>query len=167
VEAIMKEILSISLALILLTFNLVPFFVAFAILFPARMAKTQANAMHMPGRSFGVGVINFVFLLTLGVILFSLAEKVDGLLKILLFCPALLIALVLSIALSFGLGSMAGLAGERLVPLRSIWQRLMWGTLLLGSASAVPLVGWFLFLPYIAWVGMGAFIIGLFQKPAL
>lgn len=160
----MNEILTISLAVIILTINLVPFFIVFAALFPARMAKTIEVAARLPGRSFVIGMVNFIFFLVLALALFSLSERVDGLLKVILMLPALAIAVILSIMLSFGLGGLAALIGERIAPTRPAWQRMLWGTLLLGLGSSVPLLGWFLLLPYAAWVGMGAFIIGFFQK---
>jgi hypothetical protein len=163
----MNEILTISLAIIILTLNLIPFFIVFGALFPVRMAKTIESANRLPGRSFVIGLVNFSFFLVLALALFSLSERVDGLLKIILMLPALAIAVILSIMLSLGLGSMAALIGERLAPTQSTWKRMLWGTLLLGLGSSVPLVGWFLLLPYAAWVGMGAFIIGFFQKTAV
>jgi len=78
--------------------------------------------------------------------------------------PAILIAVILSIALCIGLVSMSNLIGERIAPTQSAWKRTFWGTLLLGLGSSVPLLGWFLLLPYAAWVGLGAFLLGFFQK---
>jgi len=163
----MKELFSVTLLMILFTINLVPFFIVFHYIFPDRMARTQANASAMPGRAFWIGMINFLFGLALVLVLFFLSDKTEGLLKAILTFPAVCIVLIFGIVLSFGLGSMAGLLGEQLVPQHNAWQRTVWGTLLLGCGSSVPLVGWFLLLPYVAWVGMGAFIIGLFQKTAL
>jgi hypothetical protein len=160
----MKEILTISIAVVILTINLIPFFIAFGVLFPARTAKTVEAATRLPGRSFVVGMINFTFFLVFALALFSLSDRLDGLLKTVLILPALVISIILSIMLGAGLGSMAVLVGERLVPAQSLWKRLFWGTLVLGLGSSVPLLGWFLLLPYAAWVGMGAFIIGFFQK---
>jgi hypothetical protein len=160
----MNEILTISLAVIVLTINLVPFFIVFGALFPARTAKTIEVAARLPGRSFVIGMVNFIFFLVLALALFSLSERVDGLLKVILMLPALAIAVILSIMLSLGLDSMAALVGERIAPTQPTWLRTLWGTLLLGLGSSVPLLGWFLLLPYAAWVGMGAFIIGFFQK---
>ena len=94
----------------------------------------------------------------------SLAGKVDGLLKAILIFPAIVITVLLSIALAFGLGTLANLIGERLFPTQSGWKRICWGTLLLGVGGSVPFPGWFLLLPYAAWVGLGAFLLGLFQK---
>ncbi len=160
----MNELLTVTLVILVLTFNLIPFFIVLVTLFPARAAKTQDVANRMPGRSFVIGLVNFLFLLLVALALFSLSEQVGDLLRAILLFPALFLTILLAIALSFGLGSMAQLIGERLVPAQSAWKRTLWGALLLGLGGSVPLLGWFLLLPYAAWVGMGAFIIGFFQK---
>lgn len=160
----MNELLTVTLVILVLTFNLIPFFIVLVTLFPAWTAKTQEIANRMPGRSFVIGLVNFLFLLLVALALFSLAEQVGDLLRAILLLPALFLTVLLAIALSFGLGSMAQLIGERLAPAQSAWKRTFWGVLLLGLGGSVPLLGWFLLLPYAAWVGMGAFIIGFFQK---
>jgi hypothetical protein len=40
------------------------------------------------------------------------------------------------------------------------------GTLILSLACGLPFVGWFLLLPYILIIGVGAAILGFFQKSA-
>lgn len=160
----MNELLTVTLVIVILTLNLIPFFIALVTLFPARTAKSQEVANRMPGRSLVIGCVNFLFLLLISLALFSLAEQTDGLLKVILLFPAFFFTALLAIALSFGLVSMAALMGERLAPAQPAWKRTFWGALLLGLGSSVPLFGWFLLLPYAAWVGMGAFIIGFFQK---
>jgi hypothetical protein len=162
----MKELLTVTLVIIGLSLNLVPFLIALNALFPARIAKTQQIANQTPGRAFAIGMVNFLFFLVIALVIFSLAEKTDGLLKVSLTIPAILVAAILSIALSFGLGGMANLAGGRVAPGQSTWKQTLWGVLLLGLGGSFPLFGWFLLLPYIAWVGLGAFIIGLFKKTA-
>jgi hypothetical protein len=160
----MKELASVSLSVMILTINLIPFFIVLGILFPARVAKALDIASTTPGRAFWIGAVNFLFLLTIDFVLFSLANKVDGLFKAILVFPAIGVTAILSIALSFGLGSMASLIGERFTPGQPAWKQVLWGTLFLGLGSSVPFVGWFLLLPYTAWVGVGAFIISLFKK---
>lgn len=160
----MNELLTITLAVALLTLNLIPFLIVLSVLFPARLAKTQANIDRMPGRAFVIGMVNFLFLLAIALLLFSLGDRVDGLLKVILVLPALVIATTLCIALSFGLGGVANTLGERLAPTQSKWRQVLWGTLLLGLGCSLPFVGWFVLFPYAGWVGVGAFIVSFFQK---
>ncbi len=159
----MNEILTITLVFILLTFLLVPFFITLAVFFPVRTAKTAEIAARTAGRSFVIGLVNFLFFFGFALLLFTLAERTDGLLRVILTFPALVITVVLSVALSVGLGAMTQLVGER-VGAQGAWRKGLWGTLLLGLGCAFPLLGWFLLLPCSAWVGMGAFIISFFQR---
>ena len=160
----MNELLNITIVILVLTLNLIPFFIVISALFPARTAITAEIAARSSGRAFVIGMVNFLFFLVVAMALFSLAEKADGLLKAILALPAILIAVILSTALCIGLVSMSNLIGERLAPTQSAWKRTFWGTLLLGLGSSFPLLGWFLLLPYAAWVGLGAFLLGYFQK---
>lgn len=165
----MNDNIALFLTLFALDLILVPFFIVVGALFPKRVAKTQSVLDLMPGRAFAVGLVNFVFFLAIGMVFFILADKTDGLLKAILTIPALVIFTVLAITLSFGLAGMVNLVGERVAPSQSPWRRALWGTLLLGLGCSVPLVGWFLLLPYASCVGIGAFITSFFQpnKPPL
>jgi hypothetical protein len=165
----MKEMLDTILVFLLLTLLLIPFFIVVGTLFPKRTAKIGAILNLMPGRAFAVGLVNFVFLLAVGLVFLTVADKTSDLLKIILTLPALMIFTVLAATLSVGLTGMVQLIGERLAPSQNVWRRTLWGTLLLGVGCAVPLVGWFLLLSYVACAGIGAFITSFFHpdKPPL
>lgn len=165
----MNDLIPTLVLPVVLVLFLVPFFIVLLALFPQRIAKTQASIERMPGRSFTVGLVNFLFFFAIVLVLFSLADKTDGLLKAILTVPAVIVAAVLAGSLSLGLAAMANLVGERVSPSQPAWRRTLWGTLLLGVACAVPFVGWFLLLPYAGWAGMGALILGFFQpaRPSL
>jgi hypothetical protein len=158
------ELLNLVLALILLSIGLVAFFLALRVLFPRRIARTRMVAELMPGRALAVGVVNGLFFGILAFILLSIANNLGDFGRIVLTLPALLFIGLLSLGLSFGLGGMAELVGERLAPAQTAFRRTLWGTLALTIGSAVPFVGWFLLLPYAALVGLGAFIVGFFWR---
>lgn len=162
----MNELIQAVITLLVLTLLLAPLFVVVSALFPKRILKTQSNIDQMPGRSFTLGMVNFLFFFAIALVLFILSGKVDGLLKALLTIPALVLTTLLSLTLSLGLTAMANLIGERVAPAQHPWRRTLAGTLLLGFACAVPLVGWFLLFPYAGWVGIGAFILSYFQPAA-
>lgn len=161
----MNDFLIVTLTAISLGLILIPYFIVLSALFPVRTVKIMEVISRMPGRSFSIGLVNFLFFLAVAMLLFSLSEQADGLLKGILFVLALAITIILSVSLSFGLAGMATVIGERITPTQSPWRRTLWGALLLGLGCAVPLLGWFLLLPAAAWAGMGAFIIVYFQKP--
>ena len=156
----MTDILRLFFIIILLTVALAAYFLVIGVLFVNRAAKTQRVITTMPGRSFGVGLVNFVFFGVIAVILFSVADKAGAFGKI----PALLITAALAVMLSFGLTGMANLLGERIFPEATSWRRTVLGTMILSFACTLPFVGWFLLFPYVGFVGIGAFILGLFQR---
>ncbi len=162
----MTEILRLSFIIILLTIALAAYFLVIGALFANRVAKTQRVMIAMPGRSFGVGLINFAFFGVIALVLFSVAGNAGDFIRFILTIPALLITSVLTIMLSFGLAGTSTLLGERIFPDQLAWKQTAWGTMILSFACALPIVGWFLLFPYAGFVGIGAFILGLFQRDA-
>ncbi len=162
----MTEILRLSFIIILLTIALAAYFLVIGALFANRVAKTQRVMIAMPGRSFGVGLINFAFFGVIALVLFSVAGNAGDFIRFILTIPALLITSVLTIMLSFGLAGTSTLLGERIFLDQLAWKQTVWGTMILSFACALPVVGWFLLLPYVGFVGIGAFILGLFQRDA-
>jgi len=147
-----------------MTIGLVAYFLVAGALFPQRVAKTKSVIQSMPGRSFGIGLVNFVFFTVIAIVLFSASENKGPFIKGILTIPALLMTAFLLIMLSFGLAGTATLLGERVFSDLPAWKQSAWGTVCLSLACALPFVGWFLLLPYIGFVGIGAFILGLFQR---
>lgn len=166
----MNEILNPTITCLVLTLLLVPFFIVVAVLFPQRVAKIHDVLHLMPGRAFAVGLVNGVFFLAVGMVLLIIADRIEeGLLKAIFTVPALLVLSVLAIMLSFGLAGLVHLIGERAAPTWGQGRQVLLGTVLLGVGCTVPLVGWFLLLPYASFLGIGAFITSFFQpnKPPL
>lgn len=160
----MSEFFRLILWLAALVAGLISYFVVLGALFSKRLAKTQAAAAAMQNRCLGIGAVNFIFFSVIAFILFSLADGVEGPFKAILTLPAIVVTAGLVIALSFGLAGVANVVGERALPEASVLKRSAWGTVFLSLACALPLVGWFLMLPYAGLVGIGAFIIGFFQR---
>lgn len=139
--------------------------VSLGALFPGRAAKTRAVAEAMPGRAALIGLINFLFFGAAAALLLTLADRAgNGGLRVILTLPALVCLAALGIGLSVGLTGVAQMTGARLWPQRADWLRAGAATFFLTWASAVPVVGWFLLLPYLLWLGLGAFIIGFVYK---
>jgi len=157
----MTELIRPILFFILITLSLVAFFVVLKALFPQRLAKTSALADLLPGRAFLVGLVNFLFFGALTTAFLGLNDKFGG---GLLVIPALFFITPLTIGLSFGLGGITQLLGQRLAPQKPELQRTLWGTLALGFGCLLPIVGWFGLLPYTALLGLGAFIISFFYR---
>jgi len=163
----MSEIIRLFVVIVFLTIGLAAHFLVIAALFPARTAKTRRLLSSAPGRSFGVGLVNFVFFAVVALVLFSLAENTGPFIRGVLTIPALVITAFLLIMLAFGLNAAAGLVGERIFPELPSWKQSLWGTVCLSLGCAVPFAGWFLLLPYAGFIGVGAFILGFFQRDAV
>ena len=160
----MQELLRLTLVILLLNIGLIAYFLSLRTLFPRRIARTRAVADLMPGRALAMGLVNALFFGVLAFILVSLGDKAGALAKIVLFLPALVCLGLLSVGLSFGLGGMAELVGERLAPEQTALRRTLWGALALSLGASLPFVGWFVLLPYAGLVGLGAFIVSLFWR---
>ncbi len=160
----MNEILRVTLWIAVSIACLIGYFLALGAFFSRRVAKTQFMIGTAPGRSLGIGLVNFVFFSVIAFVLFQLSEGAGGALGVILSIPALLITAALGVALSFGLAGMVNVIGERVLPEASALKRSAWGTAILSLACALPLAGWFLMLPYAGLMGIGAFILGFFQR---
>ncbi len=160
----MSDIGQLLVIIILLLVGISAYFLVLNALFAARLTRTKTIAQSMPGRSFGIGLVNFVFFAVIAMVLLSVAESTGPFIKGLLTIPAVIILIVLSIVISFGLAGMSNLIGERIFPDLAVWKQSLWGTVCLALACALPFVGWFLLLPYVGLIGIGAVILGFFQR---
>jgi len=164
----MNDILRLTLIVLLLTITLAAYFLVIGALFSNRVAKTQTSLNLTPGRSFGLGMVNFFFFGTIALILLMLidgnANRVNDIVRVILFFPAVGVLAFLGSLLSFGLTGIVKELGSRIAPEHEPRKQLVIGSVLLTVACALPFVGWFLLLPYVAFTGIGATILGFFQK---
>ena len=160
----MFDIVRFLLVIILLTIGLIAFFLVANALFPQRVTKTKSVIQSMPARSLGIGLVNFAFFAVIAMVLFSVAENTGPFIRGILTIPGVFILAFLAIVLSLGLAGMANFIGERIFPDLSSWKQTLWGTVCLSLACALPFAGWFLLLPYVGFVGIGAVILGFFQR---
>jgi hypothetical protein len=160
----MSDIVRLLLIIPIMVAGIAAYFLVLNALFGGRVSWTRSIAQSMPARSLGIGFVNFVFFAVIVLVLFSIAENTGPFLRGLLTIPAFLILALLAIVLSLGLAGMVTLVGERIFPDLSIWKQTLWGTVCLSLACALPFVGWFLLFPYVGFVGIGAVILGFFQR---
>ncbi|MCI0554752.1 MAG: hypothetical protein L0287_27715 [Anaerolineae bacterium] len=160
----MTDILRLFFIILLLTISLTAYFLVVGALFANRVAKTQRVVNQLMGRSFLVGLVNFLFFGVIALILFSIAGNAGGAIQVILTIPALIITMLLTVILSFGLAGLVNVLGERIFPEQSSWKKTVWGTIILAFACALPFVGWFLLFPYAGLLGFGAVILGFFQR---
>lgn len=160
----MTDILRLLFIVLLLTVSLAAYFLVVGAFFPNRVDKSQRALNQMAGRAFGVGLVNFLFFGVLAIVLFSVAESTNGLIQVILTFPALIITGFLTVLLTFGLAGTVRELGARLFPEQTAWRQTVWGSAVLTLACALPLVGWFVLLPAVAVISIGATILGFFQR---
>lgn len=161
----MSGILQIFILILPLTVSLVAYFLAIQVLFPIRVGKTKAIIQSMPARSFGVGLINFFFFFIVALILISISDQIDTeFIKGIVMLPALLLIGFILVMLTFGLTGIVNHIGEIILPQASPWKQSAWGTVCVCLGCVLPFAGWFLLFPYVGFVGIGAFILGIFQR---
>jgi hypothetical protein len=164
----MNDILRLLLISILLTISLAAYFLIIGALFTTRVEKTQRVIHQMPGRAFGVGLVNFLFFGVILLVLFTItdgsANRVNSVVRIILLIPTFALTAILTAILSLGIAGMLQVLGERIFPDLSGLRRSVSSTVISAFACALPVVGWFLLLPYIALTGFGAVILGFFQR---
>mgnify|MGYP006305218025 CR=1 FL=1 len=139
--------------------------VLLTVLLPSYVERTRDVMRRRPGRSFLLGLVNFVFFLAIA-LLVNVSFKPVALIGVL----SLFIALPVS--LSAGLLGATTIAGDRLWRQLAAKQASLMGALalgipLLGLTLLVPILGWLLFLGLVL-AGLGAAIIalakGLFER---
>lgn len=126
---------------------------------PGALARTRRTLVAQPGWSFVVGLVNVTFF---------------GVVAAALLAPGGVIALIggtiataLLALIAIGLAAAARIVGERLRPeATDPLRQLLTGGAALVLAASVPLVGWFVVLPFAGLAGFGAFLIGLVQRRA-
>jgi hypothetical protein len=141
--------------------GLPPMLILLTAMAPGYVERARAVMRRRPGRSFLLGLVNFVFFAALSLLTGMNFAPVA-------FLGAFALVIVLPLFLLIGLLAAAGLAGER------IWAQiasrpgtllgsLVLGTFALGLTVLVPIFGWLLFLG-LTLTGLGASILALFQR---
>ncbi len=124
------------------------------VLFPERVALIRIRTEAASRRTVLLGLVNALFLGGLIVALVSIGGDVAGILAVVLLALGL-------VGITFGLSALSLTVGARLVPEASPLRQVVFGSGALFLACLAPLVGWFGLLPYLASLGLGAFIMTL------
>lgn len=164
----MTDILRLTFIFLVLIISLTAYFFVINAFFAKRIEKTQFCLSNLPGRSFGLGLVNGFFFGTIALVLLTLidanANRVNEIVRVILLFPTIGVLAFLGILLSFGMTGMVRELGLRIAPEQEARKQLIIGSAVLALACALPFVGWFLLLPYVAFTGIGATILGFFQK---
>jgi hypothetical protein len=130
-------------------------------LFREIVEDTQQAAQDSPGRTFLVGLINFLFIMVIAIALQNVAQIMG--IQFLSFLGLFLLFLLV-IGVVFGLSAMVELVNEKLTPGQTGWKFTAGGAIALTMACLTPYLGWFGLLPYVGFRGLGAFILSLITR---
>ncbi len=157
----MPEGLSLLFLVALAVVSAVALLTVLNLMFPKALERTSQAADTMPGRSFLIGLIWYIFLGAVITGLTMLGNNLDiGLFQI----PALLL-IVLTFALAvFGIAGMVLLIGGRMLPEQAWLKRTIWGGVIVVLACLLPYVGSHGLFPLLGMMGSGAFVIGLVRR---
>ena len=101
----MTDIFRFLFIVILLTISLIAFFLVVGTFFPKRVEKTQRVIQQMPGRAFGLGLVNFLFFGVILIVLFTItdasANRVNSIVRIILLIPTLALTALLTAVLLY------------------------------------------------------------------
>lgn len=135
------------------------------ILFPNMSRNTARIMERMPGRSFFLGGINFLFFFGVAFVLAQIGDGIGGFFGGLFSLTALIISIVLLLLLSLGLVGLVRLVSDRSDDGRPVsLGHLFKSAVLVVSAGLAPLAGWFVLTPLALFIGLGATILALFQS---
>ncbi len=134
------------------------------ILLPNLSGATARVTETMPGRSFVLGAVNFIFFFAVAAVLSQIGEGIGGFFGGIFSLTALFIALDLLLLLSIGLAGLVRLISERTNESQPLAAgHLLKAAVLLVGSSLAPLAGWFVLTPLAFFIGLGATIIALVQ----
>ena len=134
------------------------------ILLPNLSGATARVTETMPGRSFVLGAVNFIFFFAVAAVLSQIGNGIGGFFGGIFSLTALFIALDLLLLLSIGLAGLVRLISERTNESQPLATgHLLRAAVLLVGASLAPLAGWFVLTPLAFFIGLGAAIIALVQ----
>jgi hypothetical protein len=134
------------------------------ILLPNLSGATARVTETMPGRSFVLGAINFIFFFGVAAVLSQIGQGIGGFLGGVFSLIALFISLDLLLLLCIGLAGLVRLISQRTNDSQPLSTgHLLRAAVLLVGASLAPLAGWFVLTPLALFIGLGATIIALVQ----
>ena len=123
-------------------------------LWPESFEKRSAIARKGIGLSFVLGLIPAVVFVTL----------IAGMAKRLGPIPGIIVSSALIVWGLVGVVGIASLVGERLWPAGDPWRQTRNGGLVVICCALIPVVGWFIFLPLMAVIGLGVNVRCLFTR---
>ena len=157
---IMADVLKIVFLIIGFLICYVSYWLASAALFPSVVDRARQQYESHPIRITLIGLalaVPFVLVsIGIGKVAHPLAKMVG--------------VAVIAVPILYGLAGSAGLALRIGISLRSAlddtqpWRRVLRGSIVLSFTFLLPVIGWFIVMPWTLVSGLGAAVCGMFQK---
>ena len=146
--------------------GLISILVVISLLLPIPIERTQVALKASPGRSFLLGLINFLCVGVLDALFIWLAQLTSSIKVVggILVIIGGLITLALVLLAFLGLASLADLLGHRMGEPKNEFHAIMRGGALLFLAGFTPFIGWFAFTPLVILIALGAAIQALLRR---
>jgi hypothetical protein len=161
---IMADVLKIALIIIGFLLCYVVYWLASAALFPAvvERAKQQYDTRPVRATLAGLGLALPFIALSIGI--GQVAHPVAKMLGVALIGIPVLYGLLGSAGLALRIGTGMKSSIDDAHP----WRRMLRGSVVLSLTFLLPVIGWFIIMPWAIISGLGASVISMFQKqPAL
>jgi hypothetical protein len=152
----MTQLLNGLILLILVMLAFAAYSAVLHALFTDRIEAARAAMGATPLRAFVIGFNVLFFGLALLALMASSAERAP-----LVWLPALALTSILLVAASAGLSAFSQQVGEKLQTQAGPLRQHVAGALLLFWGCVLPGVGWFLLLPYLLCMSVGACLLTL------
>jgi hypothetical protein len=133
------------------------FFLIMKAFFPVRIERIRIAAGERTGRALLVGAVNAIFFFA---VVSALGLLGTGLGEV----ATVVVVACLIVMWCFGMAGVVQLVGMRLVPDKEPLNRTIWGSLVLGLACVLPVLGWFGVLIMTSLLAVGAFVLSFFSK---
>jgi hypothetical protein len=160
----MDNILGLALLVVVGGIALISLLAVVALMFPSPVERARAALETSLGRSFLLGLVNFLFAGALVALFAKLGQGARGPLAAILILIALIILAFLAVCATLGLAGLTTLVGERIGEGAGPFRRHLRGSLLVILAGLTPYVGWFGFSPLAVIVSIGAGLQAVFRK---
>ena len=157
---IMADVLKIALLLIGFLLCYVVYWLASAALFPAVVERAKLQYDTRPVRATLAGLGLALPFIALSVGIGSVAHPAAKVLGVALICIPVLYGLLGSAGLALRIG--AGLKSS--LDDTQPWRRMLRGSVVLSLTFLLPVIGWFIVMPWAIISGLGAAVIAMFQK---
>ena len=157
---IMADVLKIALIIIGFLLCYVVYWLASAALFPAVVERAKQQYDTRPVRATLVGVGLALPFIALSIGLGKVAHPVAKMVGVALIGIPVLYGLLGSAGLALRIG--AGLKSS--IDDTQPWRRILRGSVVLSLTFLLPVIGWFIIMPWAIISGLGAAVIAMFQK---